>query len=164
MPQTQIATGRAFTYLDNLGRIGGSSTTFWHPCGLGRGENDVLYVLNWGNEFNPSTRITKCTLTTQEFLLDIGSRGDGDGEFEWPGGLAVDSQENLHSAEDFDDAVKPEPLAVLRELLSRGDFRRQLQEAKTELTLIKELMQNNFSAVDLMLDVGSEKLKRKSYL
>ncbi|MCZ6535068.1 MAG: NHL repeat-containing protein [Chloroflexi bacterium] len=105
MPQTQIAAGRGFTYLDNLGRIGGSSTTFWHPCGLGRGENDVLYVLNWGNEFNPSTRITKCTLATQEFLLDIGSRGDGDGEFEWPGGLAVDSKENLYVTDQSNHKV-----------------------------------------------------------
>ena len=34
MPQTQVAMGRAFTYLDNLGRIGVSATTFWHPVGL----------------------------------------------------------------------------------------------------------------------------------
>ena len=96
MPQIQIAMGRAFTYLDNLGRIGNSSTTFWHPVGLGRGEGDVLYVANWGHEFDGATRITKCTLTTQEFLLDIGSQGSGDAEFRWPGGLAVDSEENLY--------------------------------------------------------------------
>ncbi len=96
MPQTQVAKGRAFTYLDNLGRIGVSGTTFWHPVGLGRGQDDALYVLNWGNEFSSSTRITKCTLTTQEFIRDIGTTGDGDGEFLWPGGLAVDSQENLY--------------------------------------------------------------------
>ena len=96
MPQTQIAMGRAFTYLDNLGRIGTSSTTFWHPVGLGRGADDVMYVANWGHEFGAGTRITKCTLATQEFLLDIGSPGSGDGEFLWPGGLAVDDQENLY--------------------------------------------------------------------
>ena len=96
MPQTQVAMGRAFTYLDNLGRIGVSATTFWHPVGLGRGADDVMYVANWGHEFGPGTRITKCTISTQEFLLDIGSAGSGDGEFLWPGGLAVDDQENLY--------------------------------------------------------------------
>ena len=96
MPQTQIAMGRAFTYLDNLGRIGTSSTTLWHPVGLGRGADDVMYVANWGHEFGAGTRITKCTITTQEFLLDIGSPGSGDSQFLWPGGLAVDDQENLY--------------------------------------------------------------------
>ena len=55
-----------------------------------------MYVANWGHEFGPGTRITKCTLSTQEFLLDIGSAGSGDGEFLWPGGLAIDGQENLY--------------------------------------------------------------------
>ena len=44
MPQTQIAMGRAFTYLDNLGRIGNSSTTFWHPVGLGTRARATFYT------------------------------------------------------------------------------------------------------------------------
>jgi len=105
MPLTQLAAGRAFTYVDNLGRIGQSSTTFWHPVGLGRGEGDVMYVLNWGNEFTPCARITKVFLTTQEWIADIGEAGSGKGQFLWPGGLAVDSEENLFVTDQANSKV-----------------------------------------------------------
>jgi sugar lactone lactonase YvrE len=105
MPLTQIAAGRAFSYVDNLGKIGNSMTTFWHPSGIGRGADDVLYVANWGHEFGPCARITKCKLTTQEWIQDIGSAGSGDGEFLWPGGLVVDSKENLYVTDQTDCKV-----------------------------------------------------------
>ena len=96
MPVTQIATGRAFTYVDNIGQIGASGPTLRHPVGLARGANDILYVANWGTESQPNARITKCVLSTQEWIADIGRPGSGDGEFLWPGGLIADSNENLY--------------------------------------------------------------------
>lgn len=96
MPTTQLAVGRVFTYLNNLGRISRTGPGFRHPVGLGRGAGDVLYVANWGDEFQPNARITKCNLTTQEWLKDIGMAGSGEGQFLWPGGLAVDGDENLY--------------------------------------------------------------------
>ena len=96
MPVTQVAGNKAFTYVDNLGKIGVSEISFWHPVGLARGEEDVLYVLNWGYANKPSARITKTYLTTQEWICDIGTAGSGAGEFLWPGGLAVDENENLY--------------------------------------------------------------------
>jgi DNA-binding beta-propeller fold protein YncE len=105
MPITTIASGRAFTYKDNLGRIGVSQTTFWHPVGLGRGANDVLYVLNFGYESTPCARITMCTLSKQEWIRDIGSQGKGPGQFQWPGGLAVDSKENLYVTDQANSRI-----------------------------------------------------------
>ena len=95
MPITQIATGRAFSYMDNIGQIGTSGPSLRHPVGLARGANDVLYVANWGTESQGGARITKCVMSTQEWLADIGQHGSGDGEFIWPGGLVADSDENL---------------------------------------------------------------------
>ena len=72
MPITQIATGRAFTYRNNIGQIGASGPSLRHPVGLARGANDILYVANWGTESQPNSRITKCVLSTQEWIADIG--------------------------------------------------------------------------------------------
>ena len=95
MPATQIAAGRAFTYLDCLGRGIRARNGFMYPTALARGAGDTLYVANWGDEFIPSNRITKCTLN-HEWIADIGSPGTGEGEFICPGGLALDSEENVY--------------------------------------------------------------------
>ena len=105
MPITQIATGRAFSYMDNIGQIGTSGPSLRHPVGLARGANDVLYVANWGTESQGGARITKCVMSTQEWLADIGQHGSGDGEFIWPGGLVADSDENLYLTDQADSKV-----------------------------------------------------------
>ena len=105
MPVTQIATGRAFSYRDNIGQIGTSATSLRHPVGLARGANDVLYVANWGTESQGGARITKCVMGTQEWLADIGQHGSGDGEFLWPGGLVVDSDENLYLTDQSENKI-----------------------------------------------------------
>jgi len=50
---------------------------------------------------------------------------------------------------------------VLRQCLRRNDLRHHLDEAKLHLTTIKSFIEVNFSVVDLMLDVGSEQLRKK---
>ena len=105
MPVTQIASGRAFTYLDNIGQIGISGPSLRHPVGLARGAGDILYVANWGTESQPNARITKCVLSTQEWIADIGRPGAGPGEFLWPGGLVADSQENLYITDQASSKV-----------------------------------------------------------
>jgi DNA-binding beta-propeller fold protein YncE len=105
MPSTQIAAGRAFIYVNNIGRISRSALGFRHPVGLARGKGDVLYVANWGDEPAPNARITKCILGTQEWIADLGKAGAGEDEFLWPGGLAADSQENLYITDQSADRV-----------------------------------------------------------
>ncbi|MBM3924652.1 MAG: 6-bladed beta-propeller [SAR202 cluster bacterium] len=95
MPVTTIAAGRAFTYVDNIGKIGGSATAFFYPSGLARDSKGHIYVANWGHEFQPNARISKIKLDSQDWVIDIGAPGDGDGQFLWPGHLASDSKENL---------------------------------------------------------------------
>ena len=96
MPTTQIAAGRVFSYVECLGtaiRLGVRG--FYLPVAVARGAGDVLYVANWGIEFEPSARITKCTLG-HEWISDIGFTGRGHGDFLCPGGLALDNQENVY--------------------------------------------------------------------
>ena len=105
MPITTIASGRAFTYVDNMGRFGNSETGFQHPVDVAR-RGDMLYVANASDEYNYGNRITKVTLD-HEWIQDIGIPGPGggsvvrlvadigDGQFLWPGGIALDRDENV---------------------------------------------------------------------
>jgi len=95
MAVTQIAAGRAFNYKDCWGAVGVSKNRFIQPIDVAKGAGDVLYVANWGIDFQPSTRITKITLGHQ-WIADIGSTGNGDGQYLWPGGLALDRDENIY--------------------------------------------------------------------
>ena len=95
MPTTQISAGRAFSYVDCLGRGVRARTGFMYPTALARGNGNILYVASWGNEVNSYARVTKCTLD-HEWIADIGGPGDGDGQFLCPGGLALDRDENIY--------------------------------------------------------------------
>jgi DNA-binding beta-propeller fold protein YncE len=105
MPSTHIASGRAFTYTTNIGKISRSETGFRHPVGLARGKNDTLYIANWGDEASPNARITKCSIPSQDWIDDIGAPGNGPGEFLWPGGLASDSAGHLYVTDQADHKV-----------------------------------------------------------
>ena len=95
MPTTQIASGRAFTYLDSMGRSGNSETAFRHPVAVARNQGDTLYVANRGQVVYPATRVTRCTLN-HEWIVDIGGPGTGDGELLWPCSVALDSEEKVY--------------------------------------------------------------------
>ena len=105
MPVTTTAPGRAFTYLDSMGRFSNSETGFQHPVDVAR-RGDMLYVANASDEYNYGNRITKVTLD-HDWIQDIGIPGPGggaivrlvsdigDGQFLWPGGIALDRDENV---------------------------------------------------------------------
>ncbi len=99
MPVTQIAatTGQAFTYLGCMGRggFGAWEEVFSLPVDVARGAGDTIYVLNWGLESYPCAHVTRCTLD-HEWIDNIGEPGNEDGQFLWPGSLALDSQENIY--------------------------------------------------------------------
>ena len=105
MPLTHIASGRAFTYATNIGKISRSEIGFRHPVGLARGKDDTLYIANWGDEASPNARITKCSISAQDWIADIGTPGDGPGQFLWPGGLASDTADRLYVTDQADHKV-----------------------------------------------------------
>ena len=105
MPSTHIASGRAFTYATNIGKISRSEIGFRHPVGLTRGKDDTLYIANWGDEASPNARITKCSISSQDWIADIGAPGNGLGQFLWPGGLASDATDRLYVTDQADHKV-----------------------------------------------------------
>jgi DNA-binding beta-propeller fold protein YncE len=111
---TTIAAGRVFDFSHVVGRGGGSGMGFNRAVALALGAGDTVYVLNRGAEqikevpWNQSyvgARVGKFTIGPvpgdEEFVADIGRPGDGPGQFIWPAGLALDSQENVYVTDEW---------------------------------------------------------------
>ena len=111
---TTIAAGRVFDFSHVVGRGGGSGMGFNRAVSLALGAGDTVYVLNRGAEqikevpWNQSyvgARVGKFTIGPvpgdEEFVADIGRPGDGPGQFIWPAGLALDSQENVYVTDEW---------------------------------------------------------------
>ena len=62
---------------------------------------------------------------------------------------------------DFHRAPNLEQLVRLRKFLSSTDLRESIREASNDLTRIQDFIKENFSIVDIMLDVGAEQLKQR---
>jgi hypothetical protein len=67
-----------------------------------------------------------------------------------------------HHPEDFKNAVKAAGLDRLKSMLGQNNLWNHLDEAKTGAGRLKEFIEKNFSVVELLLDVGSEDLKKTS--
>ena len=87
---------------------------FNRAVALALGADDTVYVLNRGAEqikevpWNQSyvgARVGKFSIGPlpgdEEFVADIGHPGDGPGQFIWPAGLALDSQENVYVTDEW---------------------------------------------------------------
>src|SRR5919106_5960813 len=111
---TTQAAGRVFDFSHVVGRGGGSGMGFSRAVALALGEGDTVYVLNRGaeqikdmpwNRTQVGTRVGKFTIGPvpgdEEFVADIGRPGDGPGQFIWPAGLALDSQENVYVTDEW---------------------------------------------------------------
>lgn len=61
----------------------------------------------------------------------------------------------------IDSPVNPEQMQRLKDFLARNDLRRHLIDARENLQKLKAFIETNFSIVELMIDVGSEQLKKK---
>jgi DNA-binding beta-propeller fold protein YncE len=98
--QTISVRGRVFNYSHTIGRNSDAGTGFRYPVALARGNGDLLYVLNRGDEYTNSQRVTAMTLD-EEFIRDIGSMGEGDGQFIWPTAIDLDSDGNIFVADEW---------------------------------------------------------------
>jgi C1A family cysteine protease/sugar lactone lactonase YvrE len=66
--------------------------------------NDVLFVTNWSNHVQKLT----LTSTTGSLIAQWGSgvAGDGDGQFQSPGGIAVDGSGNVYVADTYNHRIQ----------------------------------------------------------
>ena len=110
---TQLVAGRVYEYSRSVGR-GGAGLGFSIAVSAAVGKDDRVYVLSRGSEsvsnvpWNRTGRGSRVGILTigtevddEEFVSEFGKYGDGDGEFIWPAGLALDSKENIYVTDEW---------------------------------------------------------------
>ena len=112
---TQVVAGRVYDYSHCVGRSAAAGQGCNLPCSVAIGGGDVMYVLSRGQEgiegkgpLVPNgygSRVGKFTVGTvagdEEFVTEFGKYGEGDGQFIWPAGLALDSEENVYVTDEW---------------------------------------------------------------
>jgi DNA-binding beta-propeller fold protein YncE len=106
---TVTVSGRTYDFSHNVG-----GRYMQEPVSIGIGSGDTVYALSRGLEQIPNvpwnrsgsgSKVGKFTIGNvprdEEFVADFGRYGDGEGQFIWPTGLALDSQENVYVTDEW---------------------------------------------------------------
>ena len=89
------------TYRLTIGLSTMEGRGFYYPCDTVIGHDHRLYVLNRSLEgVDRGIRVTMCDLDS-EYYGTFGSYGEGDGQFVWPSGGAVDAQGHIYITDEY---------------------------------------------------------------
>jgi DNA-binding beta-propeller fold protein YncE len=115
---TTVAEGRCYDYSHSLGRSSQSGMGFYFPCGVTLSENGTTYVINRGAEVisnvpwdktGVGARVSIITLGSahgeETFDGEFGKYGSGPGEFIWPTGIVLSSDNKLYVTDEYMDRV-----------------------------------------------------------
>jgi len=110
---TQTVAGRTYDFSHAVG-----GRYIGQPCSLAMGSGDLVYALLRGSELignvpwnrtGSGSRVAKITIPTEpgdeEVLSEFGKYGDGEGEFIWPTGMALDDKENVYVTDEWMNRV-----------------------------------------------------------
>ena len=104
---TQSAT-KAFSlkYLKTIGYFNenGVGRGFANPQGLVFSKDGRIFVLNRDAGANQLSRVGVLNFD-EDYLYEIGSQGDGDGQFHKPSALAMDSLERVYVADEYNHRI-----------------------------------------------------------
>ena len=100
---TETVTGRTYDYSHNVGQGASTGPGFYFGVDLALGIDGRAYVVNRGNGAGLGQRVTMLDLGSQageeEYIGEFGSFGDGEGQFIWPAGIAVDSRGTVYASD-----------------------------------------------------------------
>ena len=115
---TQVAAGRTYDYSHSVGRGTQAGMGFNYPVAAAMGKGDLVYVLNRGTETISNVawnrtcvgaRVSKVDVGTEageeEYVGEFSNYGDGDGQFIWGAGVAVDGQQNVYVSDEWLDRI-----------------------------------------------------------
>ena len=111
---TRVVAGRAYDFSHAMGRGAASGMGFSSANALTLAADNAVFVLNRGGEavtavpWNRTARGTRVSIVNvgsaagaEEFLGEFGRSGDGDGEFIWPAGIALDAQDRVYVTDEW---------------------------------------------------------------
>ena len=99
-PQTHL-----LTYRDTLGITAMQGRGFYYPADAAVGDNGRIYVVSRSLEgYAPGTRVTICSLDHEYFGV-FSSYGQGDGQFVWPTGIALDSLGHIYVCDEYTNRI-----------------------------------------------------------
>ncbi len=92
------------TYLKTIGFVNNEQLGrgFKDPVDLAVGRDGRIFLLNRGAPF--FSRVGVLTLD-EDYLYEIGSHGDGDGQFRLPAAVAMDSRERVYVADEYNHRI-----------------------------------------------------------
>ena len=100
---TETVAGRTYDYSHNVGQGASAGPGFYFGVDLALGVDGRAYVVNRGNGAGLGQRVTMLDLGSQageeEYIGEFGSFGDGEGQFIWPAGIAVDSRGTVYASD-----------------------------------------------------------------
>ena len=94
-------TSRTYEYSHSVGRNEFAGTGFRNPSDMAVDAEGTVYVVNRSYENRPDgVRVTACTLD-EEYISEFATYGEEDGNFIWPAGIALDSEERLFITDEW---------------------------------------------------------------
>ncbi len=111
---TQLVAGRVYDYARVVGRGAVSGAGFNIPLAMCLAGDDKVYVVDRGAEYIPGAAWNRNVHGArigvfyigpenedEEWRFEFGKYGDGDGEFIWPAGVALDSRGNAYITDEW---------------------------------------------------------------
>ncbi|MDA1128882.1 MAG: NHL repeat-containing protein [Chloroflexi bacterium] len=95
---------RTFTYESTAARAEHNGAGVRYPIDFAITPDDIAYILNRGREDRPDgTRLTVFRLgeSGEEYISTFGSYGEGEGQFIWPVGIALDKDTNVYVTDEW---------------------------------------------------------------
>ena len=93
-------TTAALTYSHTVGLVTMTGRGFYYPVDLAITSDEKMLILNRSMEIvDYGTRVTVCN-SDSEYFGTFGDSATGNGQFMWPSGIAVDSEDNAYVTDD----------------------------------------------------------------
>ena len=93
-----------YTYSHTIGIDDFSGRSFRNAIDLALSPKGTLYVLQRGVSMQRNLAVKMCNIS-EEFFGEFGAYGTGKGEWIWPAGIAIDSEQRLYLSDEWNQRI-----------------------------------------------------------